>query len=279
MARTKSLPISTKISVVDWLSEARPLRIADYQRPYSWGEKLIVSFTDSILRGLYSTETGESPDIGVIVIEETSNCEFIADGQQRIMTFALLMIEALHLKAKFLPGCKLGSKSRLASLVNSSTSNVTTLQNTIVARRHIRSVLAKYPEFMRLKTKEKLDLLRESISMAPIVLKNPSSAEPDPLITQLFRDINTVAKQLNGGQILKAEHLGKIHPRRLRASDRSRSVVKTSEIQARYEKWRRTHQADGALFLDSFTPRCLNTREEISLELFIDCHDESCWLN
>lgn len=277
MARTKSLPISTKISVVDWLSEARPLRIADYQRPYSWGEKLIVSFTDSILRGLYSTETGESPDIGVIVIEETPNCEFIADGQQRIMTFALLMIEALHLKAKFLPGCKLGSKSRLASLVNSSTSNVTTLQNTIVARRHIRSVLAKYPEFMRLKTKEKLDLLRESISMAPIVLKNPSSAEPDPLITQLFRDINTVAKQLNGGQILKAEHLGKIHPRRLRASDRTRSVVKTSEIQARYEKWRRTHQADGALFLDSFTPRCLNTREEISLELFIDCPDERCW--
>lgn len=101
MARTKSFPNSTKISVVDWLSEARPIRIADYQRPYSWGEKLIVSFTDSILRGLYSTETGESPDIGVIVIEETSNCEFIADGQQRIMTFALLMIEALHLKAKF----------------------------------------------------------------------------------------------------------------------------------------------------------------------------------
>ncbi len=277
MARAKKQPISTKISLVEWLSESHPIRIADYQRPYSWGENLVVSFTDSILRATNSTKTGESPDIGTIIIEDTKDGELIADGQQRIMTFALLLIEALHIKSNFLPGLKLGSKSRLAYLVNTSTGNVATLQNAIIARRHIRAVLAKYPEFMASTAKEKLDLLRESITMAPIVLKNHLSTEPDPLITMLFRDVNTVSKQLNGGQILKAEHLGKIQPRRLRASDKAKSVSKTSEIQARYEKWRRTHRSDGALFLDTFVPRCLNTREEISLELFIDSPEEKCW--
>ena len=101
MARPKYI----EVSVFDWLNynQGSPIQVADYQRPYCWNENQVTAFTESVLQSLLH-ETAEeviqedldsklpfleSPDIGVIVIEKISRGgEVIADGQQRLLTFA-----------------------------------------------------------------------------------------------------------------------------------------------------------------------------------------------
>lgn len=79
--------------VAQWLlEENRRTAVADFQRPYTWSESHVTAFTESLLDSLFRPEKG-SPDIGVVVIEETSDADFIVDGQQRLLTFALLIVE------------------------------------------------------------------------------------------------------------------------------------------------------------------------------------------
>ena len=79
--------------VAQWLLEDnRRTAVADFQRPYTWSESHVTAFTESLLDSLFRPEKG-SPDIGVVVIEETSDTDFIVDGQQRLLTFALLIVE------------------------------------------------------------------------------------------------------------------------------------------------------------------------------------------
>lgn len=103
--------------VAQWLlEENRRTAVADFQRPYTWSESHVTAFTESLLDSLFHPETS-APDIGVVVIEKTSDTDLIVDGQQRLLTFALLIIEWYG--EEILRAKKLGVKkdSRLSYLL------------------------------------------------------------------------------------------------------------------------------------------------------------------
>lgn len=78
----------------DWLLEPGKLAVADYQRAYAWSESLATEFAEDICQAVFADEP-QLVDVGVVVIEHTKEDDVIADGQQRLMTFALLMLELL----------------------------------------------------------------------------------------------------------------------------------------------------------------------------------------
>lgn len=79
-------------------------------------------------------------------------------------------------------------------------------------------------------------------------------------VANFFEPLNTTAKPLNGGQILKAHHMGRI------LKD---EPTQTWACQSRYEQWIR--RCSGADFeLQPFEPVCFNTGERLSIERFID---------
>lgn len=274
--------VSSGQSVVDWLQQSVRIRVADYQRAYTWNESLVTSFVESVLRSL-EENSAESPDIGLVIVEKTDRGEFIADGQQRILTFAMLLIEAFQWKATLAPKLGFGANSRLSWLVNQPIRNLTSWVNAQAARRYIRSALPKFSVLSGMQRSDQLEKLKQ-VTFSVLELSNAEAAEPDLLITALFRDVNTTAKQLNGGQILKATHLGQVLPRKLRPKDKGPVPQKfwaTAEVQSVYETWRRHHenlQDFGlGLDLDPCELKCLNTRKPISLERFIDSPQQEAW--
>ena len=91
-----------KKSVVEWLSEKEHIAIADYQRSYAWSESHVTAFVETLLDALADGEKGagtRAPDIGVVVIEKTASSpteekwNYVVDGQQRLLSFALLLVE------------------------------------------------------------------------------------------------------------------------------------------------------------------------------------------
>lgn len=97
-------------SIHTWLLQKGVLEPAPYQRPYSWDESLVTSFVDAIC-------SDECSDIGLVIVESTGSngAYFIADGQQRLVTFALM------LKAC---GVTCDASSRMGSLIQSAGKNV-----------------------------------------------------------------------------------------------------------------------------------------------------------
>ena len=288
MARPKYI----EVSVFDWLNynQGSPIQVADYQRPYCWNENQVTVFTESVLQSLLH-ETAEeviqedldsklpfleSPDIGVIVIEKISRGgEVIADGQQRLLTFALIAFEAKLWREKrsdAAENCK--HRKRVDMLLRSACGNVSSLQNALAARKTIRRIFTKYLPYLS-KYKNKKDLFKK-ITMGIAWCEN--SRNTDAYIIKLFEDINTQSKQLNGGQILKAEHLGKVLPRKFKPSTKVKQrIYKTHEVQYYYEQWRKNFAKNDDLNVDELKLKCLNNRKQISLELFIDSPGEEAW--
>lgn len=102
-------PTTVNRSLVEWLQEKAPVRMADYQRAYAWTENHVVAFTSAILRSIAPNSSNPAPssgspidvpDIGLIILEEFPECTVIADGQQRLLTFALLLTEVFGWAAK-----------------------------------------------------------------------------------------------------------------------------------------------------------------------------------
>lgn len=297
MAKTRSSKTNepSNIHVLTWLkANSQPIQIADYQRPYCWNENQVTAFVESILQAVLSSNSQtnlkpdarsqfpvvESPDIGLIVIEKKHGKYLIADGQQRILTFALLVSEMKAMKSRRVDACENPKRpKRIYSLLESACSNVSSLQNALSARKTISRILSKYSSSLPQKVGDRSKLLGK-ITMDLIEIEYSKSISTDPYIIKLFQDMNTMSKQLNGGQILKAEHLGKVLPRKLKSSNFGKipqKIWKSSEIQQLYETWRKTHNSIPELDVDQFTPFCLNTRQPISLELFVDSPAEQAW--
>ena len=252
-------------SVAQWLlEENHRTAVADFQRPYTWSESHVTAFTESLLDSLFQPETG-APDIGVVVIEETSDTDFIVDGQQRLLTFALLIVEwygEMILNAK-----RLGVKqpSRLKHLLQTNN-----LQSTIHARRIrriIRNVCQRRSDASAASKGERLTLLR-SVTFSIVAFERKRGETSNPAVRNFFEPLNTTAKPLNGGQILKAYHMGRIY---------ETGASETWNLQSRYETWFRGHKEDRKLGLNAFTPFCFNLGDEISVESFIDSHGQDAF--
>ena len=251
--------------VAQWLLEDnRRTAVADFQRPYTWSESHVTAFTESLLDSLFRPEKG-SPDIGVVVIEETSDADFIVDGQQRLLTFALLIVEWYG--EEILGARKLGVRtwSRLRQLLRTNN-----LQSTVHAsriRRIIRNVCQRRSDASAASKGERLALLR-SVTFSIVSFERKCGETSNPAVRNFFEPLNTTAKPLNGGQILKAHHMGRIY---------GNNPAATWDRQSRYETWFRSHKEDERLGLSTFSPFCFNRNEEISVECFIDSHDQDAY--
>ena len=251
--------------VAQWLlEENRRTAVADFQRPYTWSESHVTAFTESLLDSLFRPEKG-SPDIGVVVIEETSDADFIVDGQQRLLTFALLIVEWYG--EEILGARKLGVRtwSHLRQLLRTNN-----LQSTVHAsriRRIIRNVCQRRSDASAASKGERLALLR-SVTFSIVSFERKRGETSNPAVRNFFEPLNTTAKPLNGGQILKAHHMGRIY---------GNNPAATWDRQSRYETWFRSHKEDERLGLSTFSPFCFNRNEEISVERFIDSHDQDAY--
>ena len=278
MSEIEFTPKDLKRSVVDWL-ERHPAAVADYQRSYAWSESHVTAFVETLLDALADEEKGagtRAPDIGVVVIEKTKSDEtssdtpssdtskearfHVVDGQQRLLTFSLLVVA---LCGETVCGTENGDRnrsSRLRQLLHPQN-----LESVIHARqvaRKIRNLLSRRPEFRAL---EKLDREGKLAWLAPVTFsvvefERKAGDGSNAAVANFFEPLNTTAKPLNGGQILKAHHMGRI------LKD---EPTQTWACQSRYEQWIR--QCSGADFeLQPFEPVCFNTGERLSIERFID---------
>lgn len=269
-----------KRSVVKWLCEkGHHIAVADYQRSYAWSESHVTAFVETLLDALADEEKGagtRAPDIGVVVIEKTKSDEtssdtpssdtskearfHVVDGQQRLLTFSLLVVA---LCGETVCGTENGDRnrsSRLRQLLHPQN-----LESVIHARqvaRKIRNLLSRRPEFRAL---EKLDREGKLAWLAPVTFsvvefERKAGDGSNAAVANFFEPLNTTAKSLNGGQILKAHHMGRI------LKD---EPTQTWACQSRYEQWIR--RCSGADFeLQPFEPVCFNTGERLSIERFID---------
>lgn len=268
-----------KCSVVEWLRGEDHVAIADYQRSYAWSESHVTAFVETLLDALADEEKGagtRAPDIGVVVIEKTKSDEtssdtpssdtskearfHVVDGQQRLLTFSLLVVA---LCGETVCGAENGDRnrsSRLRQLLHPQN-----LESVIHARqvaRKIRNLLSRRPEFRAL---EKLDREGKLAWLAPVTFsvvefERKAGDGSNAAVANFFEPLNTTAKPLNGGQILKAHHMGRI------LKD---EPTQTWACQSRYEQWIR--RCSGADFeLQPFEPVCFNTGERLSIERFID---------
>lgn len=252
-------------NLLEWFTETGNLSIANYQRPYAWSESLIVNFTENVLKAISSESDGKlvSPDIGLIVIEKRGEEEFVADGQQRLLTMALILLEAFpHFD-------DISEYSRLKSLLKSNVLNLQTYRRIVDARKYIKNCLANF----------KPELLEFSKITCAVTELVSSENRTDPWIIKLFNDVNTNSKQLNGGQILKAYHLGKI---------KRGDFPSVIQAQAEYERWRKTpsefedskknNKLLNSLKVKGIKLKCFNYHEEdLSLDEFIDSPDQKAW--
>lgn len=212
MSEIEFTPKDLKRSVVDWLLERHPAAVADYQRSYAWSESHVTAFTETLLDELSGEGTG-APDIGVAVVETTKYDEperevnTVVDGQQRLLSFALLLIEWCGDVVLRAEGDERNRSTRLRQLLHPHN-----LQSVIHARRtvrKIRNLLSRRPALTMLPAQERLTLL-SSVTFSVVEFERKAGDSPNTAVSNFFEPLNTTAKPLNGGQILKAHHMGRI---------------------------------------------------------------------
>lgn len=262
-----------KQSVVEWLcEEGHHIAIADYQRSYAWSESHVTAFVETLLDALADEERGagtRAPDIGVMVIEKTKSDEtsssdmpkevrfHVVDGQQRLLTFSLLVVALCGDAVCGPENVDRSQSTRLQQLLHPQN-----LESVIHARRtgrKIRNVLSRRPALTALPAEERLALL-SAVTFSVVEFEHKAGDGSNAAVANFFEPLNTTAKPLNGGQILKAYHMGRV------LKD---EPTQTWASQSRYEQWFR--RSSGEDFeLRPFEPVCFNTGEHLSIERFID---------
>ena len=214
--------------VVAWLCEkGHHIAIADYQRSYAWSESHVTAFVETLLDALADEERGagtRAPDIGVVVIEKTKSDEtssdtpssdmskeerfHVVDGQQRLLSFALFLLEFCKEGVPGEEGHDENGSSRLQQLLRPQ--NLQSVIHARQARRTIRNLLSRRPELMELPTGKRKTLL-DSVTFSIVEFERARGGTSNPAVKSFFEPLNTTAKPLNGGQILKAHHMGRIY--------------------------------------------------------------------
>ncbi len=80
-------------SVIDYLSKPR-LAIPTYQRPYKWTERSVFALLEDIQTAIEMRENygdGFKYRVGTIILHHHDDIDEIVDGQQRTLTFLLLL--------------------------------------------------------------------------------------------------------------------------------------------------------------------------------------------
>ena len=223
---------SPSIISVKELIMHKKLKLPNYQRPYKWNVKKVLTLLSDIEYALHQNEKYSQFKyrIGTIIIHnnKSEGTLDIVDGQQRIVTIALIL--------KVLNGTKIAQI--LTTQVTSKISKENIIQNFLAIKAYLSGIS---------KT-EKKRLLNAMISILEFVVvstKHLSEA------FQLFDSQNTRGKTLDPHDLLKAFHLRAMrnHP---------------NEMKHTVEKWERTKPKDiHLLFRDYLFPiKCWRNREK-----------------
>ena len=159
------------------------LKIPDYQRPYKWTAKNANQLLDDILQAM--DENKEVYRVGTLILhhEKNENHYYIVDGQQRIITFALL------LKA-------LSDKEEIDFLDEELVENDYNLHNILNNYRAFKRRLENIDDAGKVK-----DFIEKQCELVVVITDNLSEA------FQFFDSQNARGKALYPHDLLKAYHL------------------------------------------------------------------------
>jgi len=165
-----------------------PLYIPDYQRIYCWKEDNVKCLLDDVFEHLSTDIKPKAPyRMGAIILHHHENKYDIIDGQQRLITLSLLLLE-------------MGVKSNLLDKELHSTLSLDYVAyNRFLIRKYIQHHSGD---------KERVEQLLESIDFTVLVLQNTSL----DLAYTFFSNINSRGVALTNYDLLKAHHLRYIPP-------------------------------------------------------------------
>jgi hypothetical protein len=161
------------------------LTIPDYQRPYKWTAKNAIQLLDDILEAKSTNK--EVYRVGTLILhqEERKGMTYdIVDGQQRVITFSLLL-EVLDESVGFLE----------QSLADNPHNRHNVPNNYWALKRRIKSISDEKGKI------EILDYVKEQCELIVVITKNISEA------FQFFDSQNARGKKLYPHDLLKAYHL------------------------------------------------------------------------
>ena len=79
------------------------LTIPEYQRPYKWSARNAIQLLDDIIEAMNNNK--EVYRVGTLILHEDEKGKFnIVDGQQRTITFSLLLYALYELESKRIEG-------------------------------------------------------------------------------------------------------------------------------------------------------------------------------
>jgi hypothetical protein len=192
--------------------------IPEYQRPYKWFPKNVIQLLDDILEAKEANK--ETYRVGTLILHHKGEKYNIVDGQQRTITFSLLLkvlIKALNsdLAIEFLNQLLADNQDNNDNVPN----NYRTLE------RRIENIKDK-------KEKEELfEYIQNKCELIVVITKDVSEA------FQFFDSQNARGKKLYPHDLLKAYHL------------REMNDMDTAEIEKTVKSWEELNQEDlSALF-------------------------------
>lgn len=160
------------------------LKVPDYQRPYKWTAKNAIQLLDDIITA--KNENKETYRVGTLILHHENNSVYnIVDGQQRTITFSLLLKALGATSIKFLQESLSTNPNNKANIPN----------NYRILQRRIENIS---------NDKEKEDLLNyitEQCELIVVITEDISEA------FQFFDSQNARGKKLYPHDLLKAYHL------------------------------------------------------------------------
>ena len=165
------------------------LSIPNYQRPYKWKEKNaldLIADIDHERRKDIPQDSGYRYRIGSIILHEEGEVVNIVDGQQRLLTIGLILLETNPVKLKDV------------GLFNKPFTDITTLDNLSYNREQIGKFFKNWDKSEK---RAFAKYLLEGCEM--IVVRASNIAEA----FQLFDSQNARGKSLDPADLLKAYHL------------------------------------------------------------------------
>lgn len=206
------------------------LRIPEYQRPYKWTAKNVNQLLDDIEESLSANK--EKYRVGTLILNKDKVDENgvekevynIVDGQQRIITFSLLLKCLVEEKISFLDQELAINSHNLTNVIN----------NFHVLERRINHT---YDENKETEKKELIKYIKNHCELIVVITEEPSEA------FQFFDSQNARGKALYPHDLLKAYHLREMN---------SLSVIETEQI---VRMWEDLDQGKLALLFNEYLYR------------------------
>lgn len=259
MSENKQIPMETHIATLIKteicehciFNMDRTYIIPEYQRDYSWGEKEIEKFMDSIKKAI----NGEQVFMGTVQFDAKEKEYHIIDGQQRMTTF-LLLFSALNEKY-------ISDNSKKIQIKNFNSNNKK-LEEALdgkpeseVDNRYLqnKNLLSSMIDEMKKTSSEIIEAIKSNIYFVELI----TTGIPLPNVVGIFNTINTTGLDLNCSDMFKLQYY-----EYLKAFDSNEDWMhKISEL---YEK---VNQTDGCVMSDILDvyKHCIVSKSKWSFEM------------